>query len=49
MGVENNYYLESIEKNLAYLSKVIEHNEKYLSMLKRGGIAEKSQTLAARD
>jgi hypothetical protein len=47
MGVENNYYLESIEKNLAYLSKVTEHDEEYLSMLKRGGIAEKSQNLDA--
>ena len=49
MGVENNYYLESIEKNIAYLSKVIEHDEEYLSMLKRGGIAEKSQALDARN
>jgi hypothetical protein len=49
MGVENNYYLESIEKNIAYLSKVIEQDKKYLSMLKRGGIAEKSQAMAARD
>lgn len=49
MGVANNYYLESIEKNIAYLSKVIEDDEKYLAMLKRGGIAEKSQTLAARN
>lgn len=48
MGVENNYYLESIEKNLAYLSKVIKHEKEYLSMLKRGGIAEKSLVLAAR-
>jgi hypothetical protein len=48
MGVENNYYLESIEKNIAYLSKVIAQNEvEYLSMLKRGGIAEKSQALVA--
>jgi len=48
MGVDNNYYLESIEKNIAYLSKVIAQNEvEYLSMLKRGGIAEKSQTLVA--
>lgn len=47
MGVENNYYLESIEKNIAYLSKVVALNEvEYLSMLKRGGIAEKSQTIA---
>ncbi|MGA7595889.1 MAG: HD domain-containing protein [Gallionella sp.] len=47
MGVENNYYLEAIEKNLVYLSKVTEHDEAYLSMLKRGGIAEKSQNLDA--
>lgn len=48
MGVENNYYLESIEKNIAYLEKVISLNEaEYLSMLKRGGIAEKSQILEA--
>jgi hypothetical protein len=50
MGVENNYYLESIEKNIAYLSKVIALNEaEYLSMLKRGGIAEKSQTIVVPD
>jgi len=47
MGVENNYYLESIWKNLAYLSKVVAHEEAYLSMLKRGGIAEKSKNLDA--
>ena len=48
MGVDNNYYLESIEKNIAYLSKVIALNEQeYLSMLKRGGIAEKSRVLVA--
>ncbi|MGA9666862.1 MAG: HD domain-containing protein [Gallionella sp.] len=45
MGVENNYYLESMEKNIAYLEKVIAQDEaEYLSMLKRGGIAERSQT-----
>lgn len=45
-GVENNYYLESIEKNIAYLSKVTSLNEeKYLSMLKRGGIVEKTGAL----
>ena len=48
MGVDNNYYLESIEKNIAYLKKVVALNEvEYLSMLKRGGIAEKSQALVA--
>ena len=47
MGVENNYYLESIEKNIAYLEKVVALNEaEYLSMLKRGGIVEKSQAIA---
>jgi len=45
-GVENNYYLESIEKNIAYLSKITLLNEqKYLSMLKRGGIVEKAKSL----
>jgi len=45
-GIENNYYLESIEKNIAYLSKVISLNEEeHLSMLKRGGIVEKSRAL----
>ncbi|MBI2285922.1 MAG: HD domain-containing protein [Nitrosomonadales bacterium] len=47
-GVENNYYLESIEKNIAYLDKVTALNEaKYLSMLKRGGIVEKTEALIA--
>ncbi len=47
MGVENNYYLESIEKNMDYLAKVITHNEAELSsMLKRHGVVEKSLTLA---
>ena len=47
MGVGNNFYLESIEKNIAYLEKVIALDEaEYLSMLKRGGIVEKSQALA---
>jgi hypothetical protein len=46
MGAGKNYYLESIEKNIAYLEKVIVHNEaEYLSMLKRGGIVEKAQTI----
>jgi hypothetical protein len=46
MGVETNYYLESIEKNMAYLSIVVEHNDsQYLSMLKRGGIVQKSQAI----
>src|SRR5450756_425015 len=50
MGVENNYYMESIVKNIAYLEKVIALNEAgYLSMLKRGGIAEKSQTIVVPD
>ena len=44
MGTENNYYLEAIEQNLSYLSKVISQNEaERLAMLKRGGIVEQSQ------
>lgn len=46
LGVDNNYYLESIRKNIAYLSKVITLDEvEYLTMLKRGGIVEKSQSI----
>lgn len=46
MGVESNYYMESIAKNIDYLSKVIALDEtEYLTMLKRGGIVDKSQTL----
>jgi hypothetical protein len=48
LGMEKNYYLESIEKNIDYLSKVISLDEtEYLSMLKRGGIAEKSHDLTS--
>lgn len=47
-GVGNNYYLESIENNIAYLDKVTSLSEaKYLSMLKRGGIVEKTGALVA--
>lgn len=46
-GVDKNYYLESIEKNIAYLAKITELNdEKHLAMLKRGGIAGKTEVLA---
>lgn len=47
LGVGNNYYLESIEKNMAYLAKVITHDEAELfTMLKRNGVAEKSRSIA---
>ncbi len=47
-GVEHNYYMESIEKNIAYLSKVTSFDEeKHLSMLKRGGIVKKTEILIA--
>ncbi|MBI5429067.1 MAG: HD domain-containing protein [Nitrosomonadales bacterium] len=50
LGVGKNYYLESIEKNIAYLEKVIALNEaEYLSMLKRGGIVEKAKTIPLAD
>ena len=49
LGIEKNYYLDSIEKNIDYLSKVIALNEaEYLSMLKRGGIVEQSRAIAVR-
>lgn len=47
-GIENNYYMESIEKNIDYLSMVTSlSEEKHLSMLKRAGIVEKAETLIA--
>ncbi len=48
-GVEMNYYHESIEKNIAYLTKITrESEEMHLAMLKRGGIVEKSETILAK-
>jgi hypothetical protein len=44
MGMETNYYMESIEKNIDYLAKVIALDEtECLTMLKRGGIVDQSQ------
>jgi len=46
MGVANNYYLESIEKNIEYLDEVTRHEEaEHLEMLKRAGIADKAKTM----
>ncbi len=45
-GVDNNYYLESIEKNMAYLTTITALDKTATrSMLKRGGIVKKSETL----
>ncbi len=47
LGVGNNYYLESIEKNMEYLAKIVAHDEAELfTLLKRKGVAEKLRTLA---
>lgn len=47
MGVSENYYLLSIEKNMDYLSKVIARDQVELfTMLKRNGVVEKSLKLA---
>lgn len=47
MGVSTNYYLQSIENNMAYLSKVVARDQAELSsMLKRNGVVEKSLRLA---
>ncbi len=47
-GIERNYYMESIEKNIDYLAKVTSlSEEKHLSMLKRAGIVKKAETLIA--
>lgn len=45
-GIGKNHYLDSLEKNKAYLKKVIALDEaEYLSLLKRGGIVEKAQQI----
>jgi len=47
-GVKKNFYLESIEKNIAYLTQITKlSEEKHLAMLKRGGIVKKSEQLLA--
>jgi hypothetical protein len=43
LGVSNNFYLEAIEKNMAYLSRIVAQDEvEFFSMLKRNGVVEKS-------
>ncbi|OIR09441.1 hypothetical protein GALL_82790 [mine drainage metagenome] len=47
MGVDQNYYLLAIEKNMAYLNKVVTNDQaEQLTMLKRNGVVEKSLKLA---
>jgi hypothetical protein len=47
LGSRNNYYLESIEKNMDYLKKVVAQNEAdYLTLLKRKGIKVKPSALS---
>lgn len=47
-GIENNYYQQAIEKNIAYLAKITAQNDAHhLSMLKRGGIVEKTEPLVS--
>jgi len=44
LGTEHNYYLESIRKNMDYLSKITAMSEpEYLSQLRRGGIVNQFQ------
>ncbi len=46
LGVANNYYLESIEKNIDYLDEVTRHEEaEHIEMLKRAGIADRARAL----
>jgi hypothetical protein len=47
MGSSNNFYLEAIEKNMAYLSKIVAQDEAELfTLLKRNGVVKKSQMLS---
>jgi hypothetical protein len=44
LGVKHNYYTESMEKNIAYLSKVVAQGEDgFAGMLKRGNVMSKVQ------
>lgn len=46
LGVENNYYMEAITKNMAYLEKVVAQGESEMyGMLKRNNIAESAKKL----
>lgn len=49
-GVKNNYYQESIEKNMAYLATITALDEaEHRSMLKRGGILKKAEALITQE
>ena len=45
LGKEQNFYMESIRKNMDYLAEITAMEEsEYLSMLRRGGITKKFQS-----
>jgi hypothetical protein len=47
MGTSNNFYLEAIEKNMTYLSRIVTRDEaEFITMLKRNGVVEKSRMLS---
>ena len=49
LNVQNNYYMESIEKNMSYLERVVAAGETELfTLLKRNGIKECARTFAER-
>lgn len=46
LGIERNFYLESIDRNITYLAKITARDEaEHFSMLKRGGFVEKTNAL----
>jgi hypothetical protein len=47
---DHNYYMESMTKNIDYLTSVIEasHGASFLEKLKRRGIVEEAKAIAAR-
>ncbi len=46
LGIERNFYLESIDRNITYLAKITARDEaEHFAMLKRGGIVEKTNAL----
>lgn len=43
LDMDRNFYIESIEKNISYLSKIISLDEgEFITMLKRGGIVDQT-------
>lgn len=48
VGIDRNFYLESVERNIEYLDRVIMlHEDEWLSMLKRNGIVDSIRQISS--